>query len=246
MPTPLPNSAPERTALTDDHLAAIRADARSRRNEFVDPSRLAPVHGALARLPQSWIAHVLGHPVTDSGALQWGAMIALADAAELDCIHLAHLADHDREERTRRLDSERAEAQRRAATQRQEWADLRRRLPVDVFVGLNWAYGYQNGSNRGRSHIVVQRDLCSGRLRRSAETALCETPARTRTGARGLDPMRALDRAPRHVVGTDDHDRLPDCRACLAIAHRIAAQQTDGAIERADDHNNTNLKESKS
>ena len=246
MPTPLPNSAPELTALTDDHLDAIRADTHSRRNRFVDPTRLAPVQATLARLPQSWIAHVLGHPVADSGIRQWGTMVALADAAELDHIHLAYLAGRDDEERTRRLDRERAEAQHRAAAKRQQWDDLRRRLPVDVFVGLNWAYGYENGSNRGRSHIVVQRDLCTGRLRRSAETALCETPSRTRPGVRGLNPMRALDRAPRDGVVPGDFDRVPDCRACLAIADRIAAQQTDGAVKRTDDHNNANLGEGKS
>ena len=219
---PLPNPTPARTALTTDHLETLRADARSNRYRFVDPTRLPSVRHTLAQLPTIWIDHVLGRATTGCGtiALQWGEMVTLEHAAKLDRDHLDHLATRRQEDNARRENNERSEQHRRDVDRRQ-----RHTLPVDVFVGLNWAFGYENGSNRGRSHIVVQHDLRSGRLHRPAATALCETPSRTGGGAWGLNPLRALDRTPRDAVGPGDHDRLPDCRACLAIADRIAKRQ---------------------
>lgn len=225
MPTPLPNQTPERTALTDEHLAAARVDAYSRRHAFVDPTRLEPVQAALTKLPADWITHVLGHPAPGIRSLSWGQMVVLTEAAALDHLHLTHRAEQNRQEHARHHADMRATAQDREAGLRRQWAELRNRLPVDVFVGLNWSFGYENGSNRGRSHIVVQEDLRSGRLHRAEYTALCETPSRARPGARGLHPLRWLDRTPQHAVGPSDHNRLPDCRACLETARRVAARQ---------------------
>lgn len=224
--TPLPNPTPPRTALDADRLTVIRADTRSSRNRYVDPARLEPVRRTVAQLPTAWSSYVLGRAVAGTHALQWGEMVALTDSAILDRIHLDYLADLARDEGVRRLDRERAEVHYRAIERRDWWEHLRRQLPVEVFVGFNWAYGYKNGSNRGRSHIVVQQDLRSGRLHRRAETALCETASRSRPGPRGLDPFRALERTPRDAVGPGDCDRIPDCRACLKFAHRIAVRQS--------------------
>ncbi|MFZ2176593.1 MAG: hypothetical protein WAW17_21640 [Rhodococcus sp. (in: high G+C Gram-positive bacteria)] len=225
MPGTLPNPTPDRSALDDERLIALRENAASHRHRFVDPTRVGPVQAVVAQLPHAWVSRVLGREVTNPRTVPWGQMIVLADAAVLDGLHLEHLSEGVHAAMTDQLQRERAEQRTGGLEQRTRWNTLCAQLPVEVFVGLNWAFGYQNGSNRGRSHIVVQQFLNHGRLHRAARTALCETPSRNRTGPRGLDPLRALDRGPDQAVGPGDADRIPDCSRCLKIAHGLVGRK---------------------
>jgi hypothetical protein len=88
------------------------------------------------------------------------------------------------------------------------WRRLRAALPVRVDVVHNYtSVRHLETYTQGVDHIMVREPLVVGRLRRDPGRPPCWTPSR--------------DRYLRHF-SEGYNDRVPSCRACRAIAQRIA------------------------
>lgn len=73
----------------------------------------------------------------------------------------------------------------------------------------NWTARHLDGYQQGADHIVVLADLDAGRLHRKAGDPLCWAPSR----AHEL----------RHVgANVGDEKRIPDCKACVRRAGKLA------------------------
>jgi hypothetical protein len=81
-----------------------------------------------------------------------------------------------------------------------------------VVVLHNWTARHLDGYEQGADHIVVTETLYVGRLYRQADRTLCWTPSRAHE-LRHVGPYYA----------PDDDKRIPNCKACLRTAERIAA-----------------------
>jgi branched-subunit amino acid aminotransferase/4-amino-4-deoxychorismate lyase len=192
-------------------LERLRAEAAAHAGPFLDPALFRDAQRVLASVDGDWLTRVTGRPVTFWTQLDGPELYLAVRAAAADAGHLAGLkaAQWAAGERRRREDAAAGEAAQRAAAD--AWAALQGRLPVPVAVCHNWTARHYDGYVQGADHIVVLADLHAGRLHRAARQVLCETPSR----ARQL----------RHVSGNiGDDRRLPDCKACLVLARRLAGE----------------------
>lgn len=200
------------SVLTDDALADLRLAAMADASSFVDP-RLLREAGQLIRLAtDDWLSRVLGRPITVArwrftSNIELAVMVRAlkADRRYLEALDAAKWAEY----RRGREEAERAIAAVVQA-ERDEWAALAASLPVPVEVWHNWTARHLDGYEQGADHIVVMADLRAGRLFRKARTSLCWTLSRDHQ-LRYVEPN----------VG--DERRLPDCKACLRTAARLAA-----------------------
>lgn len=196
------------TRLAADHLAEIRARA-AREDRLVDPRALREYSARVELAPRRWAQAVLGRPFTGVRSDSYRAFLTLAYALDAepnppaDPIATEEAARHAaaRREREQVLDLGR---QKREAA----WNRLRAALPVRVDVRYNYSGPLHIGHyHSGADHIVLRDDLTVGRLHRSAGSALCTTPTRSRH---------------QHFDDTGrDEDRQPTCRACLSTAARV-------------------------
>src|SRR5215831_5944269 len=207
------------SALDQAALAALRADAAANASPFPDPALLRKAELALAGIDAAWLDRVIGHPARSWRHLSHAEMLLAVRAAETDAEHLAALAGAEHEQLTRERQAAAATAQAEAQAAAARWQRLREQLPVPVTVQHNWTARHLEWYEQGADHIVVLEDLDAGRLRRAAGTPLCQTPSRA-----GQQ---------RHVSGSPgDERRLPDCKACLRHAEKLAATpQTSGGAE---------------
>jgi hypothetical protein len=187
----------------------MRAEAAARASPFVDPKLLRDAAAVLPGVPGDWLAWVVGRPVASYRSLTNAELALAVRAAAEDAAHLAALAAERRAARHRAEQATTAAAADAAQAQQDQWAALRARLPVPVSVQHNWTARHLDRYEQGADHIVVAENLHIGRFRRSAGDPLCWTPSR----AHQL----------RHVSGNaGDELRLPDCKACLGHAERLA------------------------
>lgn len=92
---------------------------------------------------------------------------------------------------------------------REEWAQLRAELPVEVEVVQYVTLArLHSGERRYGEHIIVRDDLRVGRLHRAYNTTLCTTPSYTPDG-------------PRTAIASAE-DLYPTCPICLGTAYRVA------------------------
>jgi hypothetical protein len=191
-------------------LARLRADARAHRSPFTDPALIRDAAEVLGRAGAQWLTLAVGRPAGHWQRLSNEELHVAVQAARLDHAHLtaareAHRATYEEDRRRRAAEGA---TLRRAAVD--AWAALRAAQPVPVAVRHNWTSRHLDGYEQGGDHIVVLAALVVGRLHRAAGDPLCWTPSR----AREL----------RHVDGAaGDESRLPDCKACLKTAARVAA-----------------------
>lgn len=209
------------TRLSVERIASLREQARRTSGGHIDPRALHRVDRA--SFFREWATAILGR---DYPGVRW------LDSWEISLIDLALTAEPDRPvpaaEFERREQARRSiEAGQRAVAaaylaRLDTWHALKARLPVLVTVGHNQTIGHwESGHVAARDHIVVQDDLQVGRLHRTARRALCETPAKNRSGGRrNPDPLRGL------VRDDDGEDRIPTCKACMHVAERIARPGT--------------------
>jgi len=205
------------SALDDATLTAMRAEAEAGdRSPFIDPALLREAEALIHLANDEWLARVLGHTVDRyQGLAAWRyltqAELALTvRAINTDRAHLEAVAAERRaaQERVRAEQATEAAAARQA--ERDGWEALRARLPVPVQVCHNWTARHLDGYEQGADHIVVMADLHARRLHRTTRSPLCWTPSR----AHEL----------RHVTpNVGDDERIPDCKACLRHAERLAA-----------------------
>ena len=197
------------SALDDATLAAWRAEAAADRNPFTDPALIRQAETVLARVSAEWLSRVVGHPAAWWGRLDNHELIVAVRAAEADAGYFQALATEQ--------DAVRAEANRvaagkeraAAAAERAAWEELRSRLPVLADVCHNWTARHVEGYEQGGNHIVVLSGFTAGRLRRGAGQPLCWTLSRAHE-------LRYV------YSNAGDEDRLPDCKACLRTARRLA------------------------
>jgi hypothetical protein len=197
------------SALDETTLALMRAEAATEAGPFVDPALIREVKTIPLYRDLKWLSWVIGRPVPTSHGLSHAELILAIRAFKADAEHLRVRAEHRQaaHDRAQRAAAEKIEADVQA--DRDRWLTIRSRLPVPVEVQHNWTARHLDGYEQGADHIVVLDDLNVGRLHRAASSPLCWTPSR----AREL----------RHVSGyTGDEPRLPDCKACLRHAERLA------------------------
>lgn len=198
------------SALDETTLARMRAEAAHEAGPFIDPAYFRRAQSELAAVPARWLDRVIGRPAGTWHSLSNAELVLALEAAQADAEHLRALAEESRSAWL--LAEARREGERHRAAQaaRDEWEALRGRLPVPVAILHNWTARHLDGYEQGGDHIVVLEDLHAGRLHRAAGSPLCWTPSR----AHEL----------RHVsANTGDERRLPDCKACLRHAERLAA-----------------------
>jgi hypothetical protein len=205
------------SALDEAALAALRADAEASASPVADPALLRKAGLALAGIDAAWLERVVGHPARSWRYLSHAEMLLAVRAAEADAEHLAALAEAAHTKLTRERQAASATARAKAQAAAAQWQRLRDQLPVPVTVQHNWTARHLDGYEQGADHIVVLENLDAGRLRRVAGTPLCQTSSRAREQ--------------RHVYGnTGDERRLPDCRACLHHAEKLAATPQTGGL----------------
>jgi hypothetical protein len=202
------------SVLDDDTLADIIQDAAAHRSPFIDPKLLRDAEQVAYLATDEWLSRVIGRPVTAPAWRRFSnlELAVMVHAIRVDRAHLEALADAQRAEWDRQA-RERAEEGRAAAQAEWDgWVALRGRLPVPVVVEHNWTARHLDGYEQGADHIVVLEPLHVGRLHREAAHPLCWTPSR----AHQL----------RHVghAFSDDERRVPDCKACLRHAGRLAGR----------------------
>lgn len=199
------------TALTDEALSDLWADAMAAASPFANPALLIEARSVMHLADDAWLTRIIGRPVT---AHQWPHLTNVeldvavravkADRSHLNALTEAKLAEYRRAEEDRRRAAAAA-----AQAERDAWQALRVRLPVPVTVGHNWTARHLDPYVQGADHIVVQADLTTGRFRRKARSPLCWAPSRSHEL--------------RHVELRDDgEDRIPTCKACLRHAERLA------------------------
>lgn len=208
-PPPADGLADAVTRLTAEQLHELRARADREAGPFLDPVLFRRIQHWVPAAHDEWATAVLGH--------DW-AGFRCASNRDLVLLDLARAAEPDPPEPPR-VAAQRAEAQRRAAaaaraaTDRQvrrmaEWAKLRAALPVRVEVVHNYTSArHFEHYVQGVDHIMVREPLSVGRLRRDPNRPLCWTPSRDKNLQHFSDGYE---------------DRVPECKACIAIAERIA------------------------
>ena len=194
-------------------LARMRAEAVARAaSPFIDPKLARDARALLTGADRAWLTHVTGRPATWYGDLSNAELYLAVQAVKADAPHLEAVAAARRAEQQRASRAAADAAARAGQAERDAWQALARRLPVPVAVWHNWTPRHLDGYEQGADHIVVLRELHAGRLHRAAYSPLCWTPSR----AREL----------RDVSGNaGDERRVPDCKACLRHAGRLAAGQ---------------------
>ena len=198
------------SALDEAVLAAMRADAEAKASPFIDPALLRKAEVVLTGIDAGWLERVVGHPVPSWRHLNHAEMLLAVRATETDAEHLGALAEVERTKLAQQRQTAAASAQAKARAAAAQWQRLREQIPVPVAVQHNWTARHLDGYEQGADHIVVLEDLAVGRLRRAAGTPLCQTPSRAHQQ--------------RHVSGSvSDERRLPDCKACLHFAKKLAA-----------------------
>ena len=201
------------SVLDEATLAQWRAAAQAEASQLVDPAMLRDAQQLMPLATDEWLSRTLGRPATTRA---WMTMsnpeLAVAVRALLaDRAHLEALRKAQRAERQRTAEQGRRAAEAAAQAERDEWAALAATLPVPVEVWHNWTARHLDGYEQGADHIVVLEDLHAGRMHRTARSSLCWTPSR----AHQL----------RHVTpNVGDERRLPDCKACLRHAQRLAGE----------------------
>ena len=202
------------SALDETTLAQMRAEAAAKASPFVDPALFRDAETLMHLANDRWLSRVLGRSGFAVPAWRFlsNADLTLAVAAiKADRAHLEAVAEAKRAEWTRSAEESRRAIEANAQAERDEWAALTGRLPVPVEVWHNWTARHLDGYEQGADHIVVLEDLTVGRFRRTARSPLCWTPSRAH-------PLR-------HVTpNVGDERRLPDCKACLRHAERLAGQ----------------------
>jgi hypothetical protein len=200
------------SALDDATLARMRAEAEAERSPFIDPRVFRQAQTALARVGAEWLSRIAGRPVTGWAQLANHELIVAVRAAEADAGYFQGLRAEQDAIRAEAGRVSRAEADAAAAEERRAWEDLRARLPVLVDVMHNWTHQHYDGYELGADHIVALAGFDVGRLHRATGQPLCWTPSR----AHEL----------RYVFSNiGDEKRLPNCRACLRHAHRLAGSE---------------------
>jgi superfamily II DNA or RNA helicase/tetratricopeptide (TPR) repeat protein len=205
------------SVLDDATLARMRTEAAAGASPFVDPALLREADALLPAADRRWLERVIGHPVPSHRTLTHTELLLAVGAAKADTAHLRALAGSQRAaaEHARQQQAETAAAAARA--EQDKWQALHSRLPVPVTVQHNWTARHLDGYEQGADHIVVLEDLHAGRMHRTAGSPLCWTPSR----AHEL----------RHVSGNvDDGNRLPDCKACLNHAEKLASAGSAPAV----------------
>jgi len=201
------------TALDETTLARLRAEAAAKASPFIDPALYRDAETLIHLANDDWLSRVLQRPGFAVPAWRFlsNADLALtvaalrADRAHLEALAAARMAEYQQAAQDRR---KRLAAETQAV--RNKWAALAARLPVPVEVWHNWTARHLDGYEQGADHIVVLEDLSVGRFCRAARLPLCWTPSRAR-------PLR-------HVTpNVGDERRLPDCKACIRHAERLAA-----------------------
>jgi hypothetical protein len=202
------------SVLDDATFARMRAEAAPA-SRFTDPALLRDAQAVLPAVPGDWLSRVTGRAVASYRSLTGGDLALAVRAARADSAHLESLAAHRRAGQQR---ADRLAAEARAARAREEHSTreaLKARLPVPVTVQHNWTARHLEGYVQGADHIVALKDLTAGRYHRSAGDPLCWTPS------------RAYEL--RHVrPNAGDEYRIPDCKACLKHAARLARPAEDG------------------
>jgi hypothetical protein len=201
------------TVLDEAALEQLRADAAAAASPFIDPALYRDAETLMHLADDAWLSRVLQRPGFAVPAWRFlsNADLALAVAAiKTDLIHLRALRDERAAAWHRAAEESRQAIEAAAQAGRDEWAALAARLPVPVEVWHNWTARHLDGYEQGADHIVVLADLSAGRFRRAARSPLCWTPSRAH-------PLR-------HVTpNVGDERRLPDCKACIRHAERLAA-----------------------
>lgn len=202
------------SVLDDATLTRLRADAAAKASPFIDPALYRDAETLMHLVNDEWLSRVLARPGFAVPAWRFlnNADLALTvTAIKADLIHLRASRDERAAEYQRAV---RATAKAAAAARQAEWDEwvaMRERLPVPVVVEHNWTARHLDGYEQGADHIVVMADLHAGRLHRTARSPLCWTPSR--------------NHQLRHVghAFSDDERRVPDCKACLRHAERLAS-----------------------
>ena len=205
------------SVLDEATLTQWRAEAAAKASPFVNPATLRDAETLLRLASDEWLSRVLGRPALaaawryfSNAELDLAVRAVRADRAHLEAAREAQRAEW------RRADEERQRAAAAAAqAARDQWEAIRGRLPVPVTVGHNWTARHLDPYVQGADHIVVQEYLEVGRFRREVRTPLCWTPSRAH-------PLRHVD------LSDDGEDRIPDCKACLRHAERLAGQDASG------------------
>jgi hypothetical protein len=202
------------SVLDDDTLAVIRLEAMASASPFINPKLLREAEQVMHLAPPDWLARVTGRPVHSWRYLTNLELTIAVRAIRADRAHLDALRDAEQAEWRRAADESRPEAAATAQAGRDAWEALRARLPVPVVVLHNWTSRHLDGYEQGADHIVVLEDLHADRFHRAARQCLCETPSRA-------SQLRHVGSA------ADDETRIPDCRACLRHAERLAGRRAE-------------------
>ncbi len=204
------------TRLSDETLSELRARARREAGRFIDPRLLPGLSAKAARAYPEWVSAVIGHQIHDVRRVSWPELVLLGlacDAEPEPPVPARVLAERERA----------ASEERRRANwleeKRQEWAALRAALPVKVSVAYNYSGPHHYEFHlSGANHIIVREPLHVGRLRRDADRSLCWTPSRAKHLL--FDHLDTLD------------ERIPNCKACLATAARIAQPRRSAEVDK--------------
>jgi hypothetical protein len=200
--------------LDDATLTGLRAEAQAAASPFIDPALFRAAEAMLPRVPADWLDRVIGRAGVSWRHLSNAELALAVSAYRADIDYLAALTTERHRQREAAQRAADAEARAQARAERAEWAALAARLPVPVEVWHNWTARHLDGYEQGAGHIVVLEDLTVGRFHRPARHPLCWTPSRTH-------PLR-------HVTpNVGDERRLPDCKACIRHAERIAQAKED-------------------
>jgi hypothetical protein len=200
------------TALTAYAIAELRIRARSEAGAFVDPARFGALRARYATFPPAWRYAILGRAVVTPRDLTWPECVLLLLAADADPVGLEQARAARTVDSREALQALVAALERRVTGRAEAWAALRARLPVPVEVWHNWTVRHVDGYEQGADHIVTLGALSVGRLARPARRPLCWTPSRAHQ-LRHVSPQPG------------DEARVPDCKACLRIAERIATPE---------------------
>lgn len=196
------------THLSDETLSELRARARREAGPFVDPRLLPALTAKTVRAYPEWVSAVLGRQVHDVRRVSWAELVLLGLAYDLEPeppVPARVLAERERLAQKERQHAEWLEQKHK------EWAALRASLPVKVSVAYNYSGPHHYEFHlSGANHIIVREPLLVGRLRRDADRSLCWTPS------------RAKHLLFAHLDDPADRARVPNCKACLRIAARIA------------------------
>lgn len=202
------------SALDDDTLARLRAEARAAASPFIDPALLREASSLLPAVDLDWLGRVTGHPVASWRTLDNAGLHLAVAAVKADAEHLEAVRAQRRDEELHKTALLLAKRGTAAQATRDAWKALRSRLPVPVAVCHNWTARHLDGYEQGADHIVILADLDAGRLHRKAGDPLCLTPSR----------VHEL----RYVGGNaGDEKRLPTCKACLRHAEKLAGNGSE-------------------